>query len=411
MPPVRTGRRGWRYTSPPPELQPHNEAGIPWDTPHRSAVFTAHLIAEGQGFKPGDSKTEEQVHEAFGVPPRSQRRILATGEVRTFHNRPDSGPDPRGRPRAFTHTETAAIASYLDDPTTSLDDKGAPWKDIAQAAGVELPKTTHFKPPGLRTVQSQTIQHSCKKDEGIINAVCDEEKELNPDQARNRMRHCFRSLIYRPHSLDWFDTAVCDEFHFGIGPQTTRYIKQKIGPRYRYMPYNMHRKKVTSKDTKAKAREKDHLKLLNVFVVIGYNYRRMIPYIVPNRVGKMTTEIYTEHILPTILPDLQKRGLTLIQDTDSAHKSQVTIAWAAKHHLPLITLPGVSPDLSIMESIARPLKRKFHSRRSTSEPGALARFTRIFEQEMDQTKIQRLYNKYTKRLHDCIRAKGQMTKY
>jgi hypothetical protein len=65
MPLVRTSRRGWRYTLPPPELQPYNEAGIPWDTPHRSAVFTAHLIAESQGFKPGDSKTKEQVHETF----------------------------------------------------------------------------------------------------------------------------------------------------------------------------------------------------------------------------------------------------------------------------------------------------------------------------------------------------------
>jgi hypothetical protein len=186
------------------------------------------------------------------------------------------------------------------------------------------------------------------------------------------MRYCFRSLIYRPYSLDWFDIAVCDEFYFGIGPQITRHIKRKIGLRYRYMPYNMHQKKVTSKDTKTKAREKDYLKLLNVFVVIGYNYCRMILYIVPNRIGKITTKIYTEHILPTILPDLQKKGLTLIQDTDSAHKSQVTIAWAAKYYLPLITLPGVSLDLSIMESIARPLKRKFYSRRSISEPGALA---------------------------------------
>ena len=33
----------------------------------------------------------------------------------------------------------------------------------------------------------------------------------------------------------------------------------------------MHRKKVTSKDTKAKVRGEEHLELLNVFCVIGYN--------------------------------------------------------------------------------------------------------------------------------------------
>jgi hypothetical protein len=98
----------------------------------------------------------------------------------------------------------------------------------------------------------------------------------------------------------------------------------------------------------------------------------MIPYIVSNSVGKMTSDVYTEHILPIILPDLQKNGLTLIQDTGSAYKNQATIGWAAKHHLPLITLHGVSPNLSIMESMARPLKRKFHSRRSATESSALA---------------------------------------
>ena len=42
---------------------------------------------------------------------------------------------------------------------------------------------------------------------------------------------------------------------------------------------------------------------------------------------------------------------------------------------------------------------------------SLARFTQIFEKEMDQNAIQYMYNKYTKRLHDCRRAEGQKTKY
>ena len=53
-------------------------------------------------------------------------------------------------------------------------------------------------------------------------------------------------------------------------------------------------KKTTSKDIKAKARKEEHVPLLNVFVVIGYNYKRMIPYEIPsNSVGKMTTKFYT----------------------------------------------------------------------------------------------------------------------
>jgi DDE superfamily endonuclease len=136
-----------------------------------------------------------------------------------------------------------------------------------------------------------------------------------------------------------------------------------------------------------------------------------VTYEVPNKVGKMNTKVYTEHILPQILEDFKERGLTLCQDADSAHTSEVTKAWAEEHNLPILTLPGVSPDFSILESMAHPLKRLFHSKRSASEKGALSHFTQIFEKEMDQKTIQHMYEYYTKRLHDYRRAEGQMTKY
>ena len=52
--------------------------------------------------------------------------------------------------------------------------------------------------------------------------------------------------------------------------------------------------------------------------------------------------------------------------------------------------------------------RNWHVR---SERAAIARFQQLFEEEMDQYTIQNLYNWYTKRLHDCRRAGGQMTRY
>jgi hypothetical protein len=89
------------------------------------------------------------------------------------------------------------------------------------------------------------------------------------------------------------------------------------------MFYNIYQKKIISKNTKTKARKKNYLKFLNIFVVIRYNYYRMILYIVPNRVGKITTDIYTEHILLIIFPDLQKKNLTLIQDVRRVESSQI----------------------------------------------------------------------------------------
>ena len=244
----------------------------------------------------------------------------------------------------------------------------------------------------------------------MINAVCEEERELTDTQATLRRDQSDEQLAIRPRSYKWKDVAFCDEFHFGIGPQVTLRVKRKRGKEYRYAPYNVHRKKHTSKDTKAKARETEHLKLLNVFVIIGFNYRRYIPYEVPNNVGKMTTKVYTQHILPLIREDLRREDLTLCQDADSAHTSKATLKYAREEGIKLLTLPGVSPDLSICETMANPLKRAFHSRRCASEKAALAWFQQVFD-EMDQLKVQGLYNWYTKRLHDCKRAGGQMTRY
>jgi hypothetical protein len=125
----------------------------------------------------------------------------------------------------------------------------------------------------------------------------------------------------------------------------------------------------------------------------------------------MTTKVYTETILPAILDDFTSQGLTLCQDTDSAHISRGTAAWVKQHGLSLLTLPGVSPDLSILETEAHPIKRKFHSRRCTTEKAAMARFEQVFIEELDQNTIQNLYDFYTLRLWDCRRVEGQMTKF
>jgi hypothetical protein len=189
-------------------------------------------------------------------------------------------------------------------------------------------------------------------------------------------------------------------------------VKRLIGRKHRYKPENVHRKKGTTwKDIKAKAREDGHQKLFNIFVVIGYNYRKMVLYEVPNNVGKMTSKVYTEVILSTIKDDLLSQGLTLIQDADSAHTCKATTAYIQKQGLSVITLPGVSPDLSILESMANPIKRKFYVRRCTTDGAALKRFTGVFNEELDEKTIQHCYDFYTKRLWDCKRAKGQMTSY
>ena len=179
MPPVRTRKSRARHFTPPLELTCSNGQ---IKTPQRSAILTAKLLAQELNIQ----IPQPLLYDLVGVPPRNQSRILATKQVRTLHNQVDKGPDPRGRKRLITRSETAVIANYLDDDLVPLDDKGKPWTDIAEAAGVDLPQTYHFKTPGYRIIDPKAIQRACRDDEGIINSVCEEEKELTKAQATSR---------------------------------------------------------------------------------------------------------------------------------------------------------------------------------------------------------------------------------
>jgi hypothetical protein len=141
-----------RVITPPPEIVYHEE-GKHYTTPQRSAVFAARLFSQALNV-PIPCKL---VHEVIGVCEREQRRILESGQVRTLHNIPDSGPDPRGRKRTLTREDTAAISDYLCDKNVPREDRGAPWLDIAEAAGVPLGQTWHFKPPGYRDIETDAV--------------------------------------------------------------------------------------------------------------------------------------------------------------------------------------------------------------------------------------------------------------
>lgn len=223
---------------------------------------------------------------------------------------------------------------------------------------------------------------------------------MTQDQADNRLKWIDIKLAKRGHSEDWKDVVYYDELHYRIGHKETIKVKRPTGKEYRLAKMNVQLKEKTSKDIKAKAREEGHEMLLSVFIVIGYNYRKMVIYQVPSNVGKMTSKVYINDILPRIAPELIAKGLTLCQDADSAYNSRATLAWAKKQGLSLLTLPGKSPDFSILESMANPIKHLFFSRRTRSEKARLARFTRVFNEEVSQDMINGLYKGYTARFHE-----------
>jgi hypothetical protein len=60
--------------------------------------------------------------------------------------------------------------------------------------------------------------------------------------------------------------------------------------------------------------------MISVFVIVGKNYCRAIACIVPNKVGKITGEVYIQ-ILKELGGNLN--GITLWQDKDSVYDLKV----------------------------------------------------------------------------------------
>jgi hypothetical protein len=101
-------------------------------TPQRAAIIAARAYAQELGILIPQSL----VRKVTGVAERVQSRILALKQVKTRYNLPNSGPDPRGRKRYITRADLAAIAAYVDDEIVPLNDRGAPWLDLAEASSV-----------------------------------------------------------------------------------------------------------------------------------------------------------------------------------------------------------------------------------------------------------------------------------
>ena len=97
-------------------------------------------------------------------------------------------------------------------------------------------------------------------------------EEATPKQANARVDFSEEQLDIRLYSTDWEDVYFCDEFHFSVGPQTTKRVKRKRGRIYRNKLINTYRKEMPLKEVKKKVREENYLKIISVFVIYGKNY-------------------------------------------------------------------------------------------------------------------------------------------
>ena len=179
---IKSRKSRARQYTPPPDV--YTKDGKHPETPSRAGAIFAKLFAQATG----QPTPKSIIRDITGISERSQTKILQSHQPCTRHNRFDSGPDPHGRKPVLLRSDTAATGSYLNDDSIPLEDHGAPWKDVAEAAGVTLPNTQKFKPLGIREISANWIGRRCRVNEDLINAVCEEEKELPRTTATTRVK-------------------------------------------------------------------------------------------------------------------------------------------------------------------------------------------------------------------------------
>lgn len=121
-----------RLTTPPLELQPPGEqaAGTrpQLETPKRSAIFAVLYYCQQQSI----SCSLQLISTVFNILISTASDIFASRRCRRLQN--SDCIDYRQPPRAFSKSDSEAIATYLDSAT--LDQKSLLWQSIAEQAGV-----------------------------------------------------------------------------------------------------------------------------------------------------------------------------------------------------------------------------------------------------------------------------------
>ena len=263
-------------SSPPPDLILDPEANGHVSTPTRAGILGARLFARQHGLK----CTEPLLSKTFNVPLRTVTRVCASKQVHTRYNKPDSGPDPRGRLRKLTRQETATVGTYLD--AAPLEEASAHWHDVFHEAGVDKVDT--------QQISVSTLRRSMRIDENIRACKAAKKDSLPPRICKARLAWVDKMLSLRPHSKDWENVWFCDEIHFRLGKTSTKWVKRRPGQRYKANKIQRE-KDITTEDSE--------LRMLNAWIVLGYNYKRYILYLNINIFSNKLIYMLGLYIIPS----------------------------------------------------------------------------------------------------------------
>ncbi|KAK4119375.1 hypothetical protein N657DRAFT_626809 [Parathielavia appendiculata] len=143
-----------------------------------------------------------------------------------------------------------------------------------------------------------------------------------------------------PDAKDWRHIKFSDACHFGWGPQGRVHVIRRAWERH--CPDCM-------------PAEKDQ-KRLHCWAAVGYDFKsQLVWYDIPgNSNGKMTMQVYRDHILEPVVGGWLREGQSFVleEDNDSSHgtsKSNIVRAWKEQSSLESFFNCAQSPDFSPIE--------------------------------------------------------------
>jgi hypothetical protein len=263
---------------------------------------------------------KREVFQYFDIPERTGFRWTAKNEPRRLHNRPDLGPDPRGRKRKLTRDDLRKMEDFLSG---GFQCRVLNWRQLATAVGIpEVSDRT------IRRYMQDLDYHSC--------IACDK-SWISPRMKEQRILFAREMLQLRPNPDDWKCIRFSDEVHFGLGPQRKLRIIRRPGKRYC----------ADCIQERGQPDEKDLIRI-HAWGIIGWNYKKLFLYKTENKNGKMCQKIYTQ-LLSMVEQDLY--GFILEEDKDSGHKGAMATRWKKEHGIQYYLNAPKSPDLSPIENV------------------------------------------------------------
>ncbi|KAF2258833.1 hypothetical protein CC78DRAFT_548809 [Lojkania enalia] len=175
--------------TPPPVVAPNGkEDHEQLETPQRSAVLAVLWFAQ----KTDTACSYQDIEEIFGIDKSACSRLVKSNRARRLQNSDE--PDSRGALRELTN----AIASYIDQ--CPFEEKGDPWGDLAERAGV-------VSPEGKDHWARQTIQKRMTEVSGIKTHTAAVKVDHPPRIRQERVQWCVIQLELRPHGIQTLDLA------------------------------------------------------------------------------------------------------------------------------------------------------------------------------------------------------------